>query len=245
MTSLYDAAFYDSIASGSLASARAVAPFVVDLLAPQKLRSVVDLGCGTGVWLRAFQDLGIEDVLGVDGDYVDTSSLLIPQEYFQSHDLDRPFLPSRRFDLAMSVEVAEHLQPASAEVFVASLAKLAPAIVFSAAIPGQGGTGHINEQWPGYWANLFAHHHYHVIDCRPALWDDDRIEPHYRQNLLLFVAEHEIASYPKLKTWSDRTPEHLMRLVHPGVFQRWIDWGMAQSKAYWDLALSPNGDDRS
>src|SRR5579872_3748937 len=104
MTSAYDAKFYASMAGGSLASARTVAPFVVDLLAPVEVTSVADLGCGSGIWLRAFRDLGIDDVLGIDGDYVDASSLSIPRECFQSHDLETPLHVPRRFDVALSLD---------------------------------------------------------------------------------------------------------------------------------------------
>lgn len=59
-------------------------------------------------------------------------------------------------------------------------------IIFSAAIPGQGGTGHFNEQWPDYWAELFGENGFAVDSSfRFGIWDDDRIENWYRQNLMI------------------------------------------------------------
>jgi len=235
---VYDASFYAAVADGSFASAQAVAPFLLDILAPEQISSVADLGCGRGAWLRAFQDLGIHEVLGIDGDYVERDALLIPRDRFHAHNLETELRATKIYDLALSVEVAEHLESSAAGVFVRSLVQLAPVIAFSAAIPSQGGTHHVNEQWPEYWAELFAQHQYCAVDCRQALWDDERIEPHYRQNLLIFVATQHLHRYPKLQEWHQKTPSRIARLVHPGVFQRWVDWGMSQSEAYWDLALN-------
>ncbi|UXN75167.1 hypothetical protein N8D56_09895 [Devosia sp. A8/3-2] len=85
-------------------------------------------------------------------------------------------------------EVAEHLSPARAVGFVADLVALAPAILFSAAIPGRGGVGHSNEQWQSYWAGLFAAHGYRPFDVlRPQIWTDEAIPARYRQNAILYL----------------------------------------------------------
>src|SRR5690349_6826641 len=142
---LYDRVFFDAIHERSLRSARVVVPHLINLFHPA---SVLDVGCGQGAWLSAFKDLGVPRLLGVDGEHVDQSQLMIPPTCFRSVDLTRPFELPRDFDLALCLEVGEHLPGESAARVVRELTKSAPMVVFSAAIPGQGGTGHINEQWP-------------------------------------------------------------------------------------------------
>lgn len=184
MAADYSRTFYDVIRSGTIASAAAVVPRLFDLVKPAR---VIDVGCGEGHWLDAFAALGAE-VIGLDGSYVQTSTL---GDRFVPHDLARP-LPEHlagRFDLALSLEVAEHLPPNRGPGFVRDLCQLAPVVVFSAAIPGQGGTGHVNEQWPSYWCDLFEAEGFAVSGAlRFELWDDDRVENWYRQNLLVAVA---------------------------------------------------------
>jgi len=165
--------------------------------------------------LAVLAEFGVEDYLGVDGDYVDTASLSIPVDHFLARDLQAPIDVDRRFDLATSFEVAEHLDARFAGDFVRLLTRLAPVVAFSAAIPSQGGTGHLNEQWPDYWANLFGESGYTLIDCfRCDLWDDQSIECWYRQNLFLYVADDHLPSYGSLID-SSRMP---LRVVHPEVF---------------------------
>ncbi|MER3452772.1 MAG: hypothetical protein C4321_03245, partial [Chloroflexota bacterium] len=149
----YDRAFFEELADATCASADAVAPLLVDLVRPA---SVLDVGCGTGTWLAAFRRLGIEDVFGIDGGEITPSMLEIPAACFARADLSRPFDLGRRFDLALCLEVGEHLPAGAADALVGSLTAHAPVVAFSAAIPFQGGAGHVNEQWPGWWAARFA-----------------------------------------------------------------------------------------
>jgi hypothetical protein len=110
------------------------------------------------------------------------------------------------------LEVAEHLPIQSAGGFVAELTALAPFILFSAAIPGQGGTNHLNEQWPEYWATRFAGHGYRVLDCiRPRIWEDDRIDFWYRQNIFLFVDSDQL---PRVNI---RHVDWPLARAHPGL----------------------------
>ena len=115
---------------------------VMRLIAP---RSVIDLGCGDGEWLAEFQKHGVADFLGVESEEMDRSALMIPQPLFRPHDLRTPFFLDRTFDLAMSLEVAEHLPPHRAEDFVAELTALAPVVLFSVAIPNEGGIQGLGE----------------------------------------------------------------------------------------------------
>ncbi len=150
--------------------------------------SVLDVGCATGTWLDEWIKDGVSDVLGIDGDYVDRAALHIPVAKFTNVDLEQPFSLGRRFDLVQTLEVAEHLDEAHADAFVESLARHGDTILFSAAIPGQGGDHHVNEQWPSYWAEKFAKAGYTLYDIiRPQIWTDPRIIWWYRQNMLVFA----------------------------------------------------------
>lgn len=185
---MYDTGFYDTIRAGCRASAEVLAPLIADMFHPT---SVVDVGCGEGWWGTSIaRSAGISPHLtvGIDGPGVPETSPIHTHGTFVESDLRQPIM-TNDFDLAVCLEVAEHLPPSRAESFVAELCALAPVVVFSAAIPGQGGTGHVNEQWPGYWADLFESCGYDVTgDLRLETWEDDRIENWYRQNLLLAVA---------------------------------------------------------
>lgn len=196
---------------------------VVDRLAgvlPEFPASVVDVGSGPGAWLVEFQRRGTKEILGIDGPWLDKSSLLIPASSFRSQDLEQSLVVNRTFDLAVNLEVAEHLSRSRAESFVSDLTRLAPIVLFSAAIPGQGGTGHINEEWPDYWARVFARHDYLALDVlRPALWADARISYWYRQNLVLYVRADRLPLFSKVVQASLPADSLPLRLVHPDAFE--------------------------
>ena len=180
------------------------------------VRSVVDVGCGDGSWLRVFSKCGIEDVLGLDGEYLDRDILQIHADRFQAADLRKPLVLGRVFDLAMSLEVAEHLPPECAPTFVESLTRLAPAVLFSAAIPFQRGDNHINEQWPDKWAGLFRERDYVAIDCiRRRVWQDDSVDWWYSQNTLLFAKRSLLDHNQELRVEFERTDLNSLSLVHP------------------------------
>jgi SAM-dependent methyltransferase len=181
----YGTAFFDEVADGTRESAQVVVPVVKELVRPA---SVLDVGCATGTWLAEWGRAGIPDLLGIDGDYVDRTALKFPLEQFKPVDLSQPFSLGRRFDLVQTLEVAEHLDEACADTFVDSLARHSDTILFSAAIPGQGGTHHVNERWQSYWAEKFRKAGYVGYDViRPRFWTDSRVQYWYRQNMLLFA----------------------------------------------------------
>jgi len=209
----YSNNFYNGIRDGSRRSAEAVVPLVLNAIQP---RSVVDIGCGDGTWLSVFQRCGVQDVFGMDGDYVSRNALRIPVDVFKTIDLSSPFELSRKFDLAVSLEVAEHLPPGSADGFIASLVKLAPVVLFSAAIPLQGGKHHINEQWPDYWVALFRRHNYVPIDSiRGRLWQDASVEWWYVQNCLLFASPSALENNKTLRDAFEMTNPRQLSIVHP------------------------------
>ena len=190
------------------------------------VNSVVDVGCGPGTWLVSLlklQDRQV-DMLGIDGPWIDPDLLVIPKDSFLAADLSRE-IPriEGRYDLAISLEVAEHLPPEKAGEFVSFLTGLSDFVLFSAAIPFQGGTNHFNEQWQGYWADLFERKGYVPVDfIRPALWNDEKIAFHYRQNTILYSREDRIKEI-KLPSLLDGQmlslshPEYYTKHTHPGV----------------------------
>jgi SAM-dependent methyltransferase len=209
----YTDEFFAEYSEVTRRSAEAIVPLVMQMVAP---RTVIDLGCGTGTWLAEFERHGVEDYVGVDGEWVSPDTLEIPSEHFIEGRLDRPFTLDRGFDLAVSLEVAEHLPESAAKQFGDTVVRLAPCVLFSAAIPHQGGLHHLNEQWPGYWAALFAEHGYLVVDAiRPNVWSRPGIAFWYRQNTLIFVREGVIDAHPLLVHHRERTVESMLSLVHP------------------------------
>lgn len=211
MSATYTPEWFAASRSRTRNSADALLAHVFDLVQPG---SVIDVGCGTGTWLAAAQDLGVTDILGVDGEWAVDAGLEIHRGYFTPTDLDTPSLrfPSRRrFDLALCLEVGEHLRPEVAEPLVGALTAAAPAVLFSAALPGQGGHGHVNEQWPDYWASLFAERGYEFVDCvRPVFWDDGRVRYFYAQNAFLYVEDG---------SGFETGPRMPMRCVHPALYE--------------------------
>lgn len=217
----YNETFYRHQMDGSLSSARVVVPLLMDLVSP---KSVIDVGCGVGTWLNVYSQLGVDEILGIDGDYVDREMLLIDKANFRAADLSMPLDIGRNFDLVQSLEVAEHLAPAHADAFVGGLVALGDVILFSAAVPFQLGTGHVNEQFIDYWIERFAVHSYVPVDCiRPEIWANEAVEVCYRQNAVIFVREAVVDAYPKLTSARARTRVENMSVIHPGLYKPRID----------------------
>lgn len=217
-TTAYTPDFYQATQDGSRQSAREIIPILLNLLAPVQPQRVIDVGCGIGNWLAVFRELGITDCLGIDGEYVDLDLLQIPRDQFMPHDLKQPLSMESRFDLAISLEVAEHLPPDCADTFVQSLTQLAPVVLFSGAIPFQGGVEHINEQWAQYWIDRFARNGFVAIDClRSQIWQNPNVEPWYAQNVLVFVRQDCLSNYPALAKAAAQ-PQKQWARVHPQIY---------------------------
>jgi len=181
----YDERFYAELDDDVRTSAEVVVPILLRLLGPA---SVLDVGCGRGTWLAACIERGVDDVVGVDGPHLARAELEIPAARFVAHDLREPLELGRRFDLALSLEVAEHLDDASGDALVDALVAHAPVVLFSAAVPFQGGAGHVNERWQSDWARRFAARGYAAVDAiRPRVWIDDRVAFYYAQNAVLYM----------------------------------------------------------
>lgn len=195
----YTTDFYDDQVSGSRRSAETVLPLIFETTGvPNR---IVDVGGGVGTWASTALELGVNEVLVLDGAWVPTDLLEVPTSSFAPADLAQANSVQGVWDMAFCLEVAEHLPVSRGPSLVSELCRAAPWIVFSAALPGQGGTGHINEQWLSYWKALFKQHRYQMIDAiRPRVWDNSHVEWWYAQNIVLFCRdEHNldaIASLP-------------------------------------------------
>ena len=157
----------------------------------------------------ACYEAGAKAIRGVDGSWVNKDLLMIPEQCFTQYDLSQPnikaAIPEQHFDLTISSEVAEHIDRQDTDTYMDNLTSFSDVILFSAAIPGQGGTHHVNEQWPSYWIEKFAARGYVPVDCiRPKLWDDKNVQIWYRQNLLLFVKKDRLNDYPAIAAETGR-----------------------------------------
>lgn len=179
--SIYNEQFYTYQINGATESAKQVVPLIVKMYGP---KSVIDVGGGAGAWCAQFDAMDINAVC-LDGDYVPKNMRV--NKHFLEHNLLTKLPNDKRYDLALCLEVAEHLPAERAETFVKELTALADVIVFSAAIPGQGGTNHINEQPHEYWHNLFAECGYKKEDVlRLGVAGMDRVEWWYKQNIFTY-----------------------------------------------------------
>ena len=191
----YDHKFIQYAAQSSAYAAGKVAALLAPALG---VRSVLDVGCAAGTWLKAWSGQGVADIQGVDGDYVDRAMLEIPEGQFTPTDLNAAFDRGRTFDLVQSLEVGEHIKPASSDAFAESIARHAERFVlFSAAPPGQGGEHHINERGYEFWRAQFARHGFVAVDAvRPEIAGDLGISYWYRYNMFLYVRREALADVP-------------------------------------------------
>ena len=197
----------------NLESPGVIVPYLVEKLNP---RSVVDVGCGIGTFLKVFQQQGVSDVLGIDGKWVERKQLMIGQDRFMEADLEKPIRLERTFDLVLNLEVAEHLSPAAADTIVDSLTGLGKMIVFGAATKQQGGQHHINEQEFPYWKRKFEAKGYRIVDClRPYFWNNPRVQWWYKQNMFLVVDRS--VDMGQLDLSGSRFSENNV-LIHPDLY---------------------------
>lgn len=187
-----------------------IVPLLVDYFKPT---SVIDIGCGIGNFLAEFKKMGVSKVLGVDDDTASNSLRLhnLSSNEFLLQDLNQPFTVNGKFDIALCLEVAEHLNEQSADALVGSLVRSSDIVIFSAAIPFQGGQYHINEQWQDYWQQKFQQFNYLPIDLiRPLIWDNTNVKYWYKQNIIVYISvSHTFFSV------SNNQSSRYFNLVHP------------------------------
>ncbi len=209
----YQPEFFDYVNPGALAAASVVVPILREHL---DIQSLLDLGCGQGAWLKVWEEHGVQDVVGIDGPYVDQNALLIERTRFREGNLASRIRLDRRFDLVQCLEVAEHLPPGASASLVGNLVAHGSVLLFSAATPGQGGEHHINERPPGFWRDLFLAHGYVLLDfLRPRLAGRREVEPWYRYNTFLFVERNHLPGLPSLLRASMLADQAVIPRVEP------------------------------
>ena len=152
ISEIYNEWFFEEIKKSEVESSMDFAKIVQKYL---KFNSVMDVGCGSAIYLKALNDIGITDLIGFDGSECAVTTSLLPDVTFV-HDLRLPLILDRKYDLAICIEVAEHLEEKYAETLVKSLIGVSDCVLFTAATVNQGGYGHLFEVEHEYWIDLFA-----------------------------------------------------------------------------------------
>ena len=209
---IYDSNFYDALKQGVISSAETVLELLNKYYQPS---SVIDVGCGQGEWLATAKGIWNAEVTGYDGEWIDQNKLADNDIQFSHADLaSQDCSISGSYDLCISLEVAEHLPEQRGSSFIKMLTNLSPVILFSAATPGQGGPGHINERWQSYWAQEFESCGFNTCDIlRRQIWTNKKVDWWYKQNIMLYVdSNHPIASEP---AFTANQEHQLIDLIHP------------------------------
>ena len=216
----YERDYYRTRDAATRPVARAVTGRLLEVV--PRVGSAVDFGCGVGAWLAALREQGVERVLGLDGDWVSRDLLAIDAQEFRPSRLQEPQDLGQRFDLAISLEVAEHLPAEASATFVDNLTRAADLVLFSAAIPGQAGTRHINLRWQSEWQALFRERGYRAFDLmRPAFWNDASVPWYYRQNMLVYARQSRRDLCEPLEAAAGAEPA-VVDLVHPELHLRLV-----------------------
>ncbi|TDK43327.1 hypothetical protein [Algoriphagus formosus] len=217
---LYKENFYSKRNAETQKSAITILSVLFSYYKPQ---SMVDFGCGVGTWLNAGNQLGVSELMGFEGDWLDKKHLVIKEDSFQHRNLTTQIRLLKKYDLAISLEVAEHIEEKFASLFIENLTQASDVILFSAAIPGQRGSGHVNEQWPDYWIAKFEEFDYSPFDIiRPAVWMDSQVKTWYKQNTFVFVKRSKLSELPSFKEIPNSGKSN-WSIVHPDTFKRQIE----------------------
>jgi 2-polyprenyl-3-methyl-5-hydroxy-6-metoxy-1,4-benzoquinol methylase len=208
----YNQKFYQRLSEQATKSSDALVPIIYEKLRPG---SILDVGCGHGTWLKKWSSY-VPDIFGVDGKWVEEKNLEIPSENFMKIDLEKSFDLKKKFDLVTCLEVAEHVTVDSKDLFINSLVTHSDIILFSAAIPEQGGDNHYNEQWPSYWVEEFKKRDYVYLDpFRHLIWKNENIRYYYRQNIILFAHKNTVKTNVFLQQEEKIADRSLIDVIHP------------------------------
>ncbi len=223
---VYDEAFYQLHKDPSLNAAKVIAPIVLEVY---PVKSVIDVGCGTGAWLSIFQSLGVDSLAGYEGSDLAPDSYQIDKKNIVTNvDFSSPdFKIGRKADLLLCLEVVEHLPASISTSFIGALVESAPVILFSAAIPGQTGVNHINEQPIWYWREIFEGYKYIELDfIRPRIWNNPHVAWWYRQNITTFIHRDLIESNPSFLQLSQQyaplSPSERLVLVNERILRAYL-----------------------
>lgn len=222
----YGEYFFSSNLDGMSKSAEIVLSFLYEHYKP---KSIIDVGCGRGAWLLAAESLGAEVLKGLDGEWVKPKDLLSKNIDFLPVDFEKP-IPNLniKYDLCISLEVAEHISEDKADNFVNFLCEESEVILFSSAVKDQRGAGHVNEQFQSYWVDKFKDNEYECLDIiRPNVWDNSSVEWWYRQNTLLFVkSNNALINSLSLK----KLDKLILDIIHPINYENKIKSYLQQIK---------------
>ncbi len=142
------------------------------------LRIVVDLGCGTGVYLHEFEVRGVETIGYEHSARARRQAERLYGLKVRPFDVQEFKGVGRLADACLCIEVAHYLPPSLANLLVQHCARSAPLVIFSAAQPGQGGYGHVNAQPREYWIERFA-----ALGYRLNVSTSSRLQDHLRTHL--------------------------------------------------------------
>lgn len=229
----------DCTIANNFSSSKIIAPLVNSYL---QINKIIDFGCGLGIWLNAFISLHKNSgerllATGIDGDWVPMGQLEISRREFQKVDLNSGFSLDlkQKYDLAICLEVAEHLDKIWADNLVRQLTLASDVVLFSAAIPGQGGEHHVNEQWQSYWIHKFQNKGYICLDIiRPQIWTHKKVMYCYQQNIFMFVNESTLQNYPLLAQAYQKQLFFIPDIVHPHCYQA-VPSGSAELDEIWKV----------
>lgn len=213
----------------NLIAPRQVVPLLMQMFQPA---TVLDVGCGIGTWLSVFKENGVTELQGIDGGFVNKDLLRvhISESDFFAHDLSITFNLKRKFDLVTCLEVAEHLDKKQAYIFIESVCKHSDTIIFSAAVPGQQGQNHLNEQWPAYWINIFKTQGFDCYDIlRPLIWEVEEIDWWYKQNMLVF-SNKALPGY--------QVSHSVLPMVHPQHLEQKVNANQQQDTRIRELEIT-------
>ncbi|NEO85722.1 MAG: methyltransferase domain-containing protein [Spirulina sp. SIO3F2] len=231
----YDPAFFAQLNEKTPRSAAIILDW---LYRHYQSQSVVDVGCGQGVWLAAAEVQGASLLKGLDGHWVKPAQLASQHIDFQAVDFEGE-LPSlsQTYDLCISLEVAEHISPARATEFIQFLCQAANVVLFSAAVKHQGGTNHINEQWQSYWIERFDQNGYDCLDViRPQIWQHPDVAWYYQQNMFLFVNR---AQPPEQLAQLQALTQPIFDLAHPLSYETKVRMHQKAVAYYEGLIAAP------
>lgn len=187
---IYNRSFFDKNLEWNIPIAADVVNILMRFFNP---KSVVDVGCGNAEFLSQFQKKGVE-IYGYEGSQYAIDSALVDKRFIQQFDL-RELIPVRRkYDLALCLEVAEHIENKFSNRLVENLTSLSDTVVFTAAPPGQGGHFHINEQPKEFWINLFKKNGYRYDSSLSfqiqAEFKEKKVINWYSDNLTVFKKKY-------------------------------------------------------
>jgi trans-aconitate methyltransferase len=182
----YDAGYYQNIDDSNRDHFDLLAKTLIKVFKPQ---TVVDVGCGSGGIGQALLAHGAGAVHGFD---FSSDSITVAQAKLTSArqlDVTKAEAIPATGDLCLCTEVAEHLPPKFGPHLVNLLARVAPAVVFTAAHPGQGGHLHVNLRPRDYWIELFEQaglrYNSGAVEAMRTMYEG-RMNQDYDVNLMVF-----------------------------------------------------------